>query len=366
MPRTNSPTGSARKPAKESPAKFSPPAVCTLGDLLAKELPPLVPVVSPWLHSGESCLLWGGTGTGKSMLAQTVALAVSGGGRVLGWECPKPQRVLYIDGEQSVRDIRDRWRMLPSAIERHDSAAAARNLHLVARSAQAEAGGFLDITNEAHHAAISALVTKGDFGLVVFDNFSTLSDSLEDENNAAAVRPMQSLLAHLKGLNVAVILVHHAKKDGMQFRGSTGILTTFERVLGLVRVEGGTAAKIEGTLKLEKFRGKLPEGFRLSMPVTFETTEDADGQRAAWQIGEDNSAAMAGWEMFKRGGYATKAEFVAAFNARFRTNHRAGNFGRDFVTPWMRGGVGHDDIRKAEAAIAYLRQARQQATPKEF
>lgn len=366
MTRTNSLTPTRRRSAKESPAKFSPPAVCTLGDLLAKELPPLVPIVGPWLHSGESCLLWGGTGTGKSMLAQTIALAVAGGGSVLGWHCPNPQRVLYIDGEQSVRDIRDRWRMLPSAIEGHDSAAAARNLHLVARSAQAEAGGFLDITNEAHHAAISAFVTKGDFRLVVFDNFSTLSDSLEDENNAAAVRPMQSLLAHLKGLNVAVILVHHAKKDGMQFRGSTGILTTFERVLGLVRVEGGTAARIEGTLKLEKFRGKLPEGFRLSMPVTFETTEDADGQRAAWQIGEDNSAVLTGWQMLQTGGFTTKAAFVRAFNARFAKNHKAGNYGRDFVKPWIKAGIRHEDIARAEAAMAYLRNATRPAESPRF
>ena len=48
--------------------------------------------------------------------------------------------------------------------------------------------------------------------LVIFDNFTTLSDSLGDENSAGAMKPALTLMLKLKQAGIAAILVHHSNK----------------------------------------------------------------------------------------------------------------------------------------------------------
>ncbi len=318
------------------------PTANTLGELLAKQLPPSVPVVAPWLHSGESCLLWGGTGTGKSMIALTMALGAAGGGKVLGWEFPKPTRVLFVDGEQSERDLQRRLALLSTGIDGFDAGAAAGNLILMPRAAQSVGTKFLDIASADQAEMLAQDVERQKIGLIVFDNLSTLSDSVDDENSAAAFKPMQILLTRLKKLNVAVILVHHAGKDpGRGFRGSSGIATTFERILGVVHSDAAPVTKIDVTVRLEKFRDEVPESFQPTFPLKFSVSDDAGGRVAKWDVGQ-LTLVETGWRMFSAGPYSTVAAFVTAFNQQFGTTRSAKNFRRDFRQAWML------DLRKTE------------------
>jgi AAA domain len=341
---------------------FTLPKVINLGALLSKELPPARPVISPWLHSGESCLLWAGSGVGKSMLAQTLALAVAGGGKVLGWTYPEPARVLYVDGEQSVRAIQSRFRLLSTSIAGGDAAKAAANLVVMARATQEKPVGFLDIADEDQHTTFLRYIRENAFGLVVFDNLSTLTDKIEDENSAGAMKPMQALLTHLKKINVAVIVVHHAGKNSKAFRGSSNIATTFERILGVVRNETAPATCIDATATLDKFRDEVPEGFRPVFPVTFKTELQKDStKRAVWEVGDLGQLEEA-WRMFSTGSYLTKAAFVAAYNERYGTSHKAGNFGRDFESKWItKLGKKEPDIKTAEKRMEHLRKCEEEA-----
>jgi len=74
---------------------------------------------------------------------------------------------------------------------------------------------------------------KEGFGLVVFDNLTTLSPSLEDENSATAWAPLNDLVVGLKKAGVATLVVHHSNRSGTGYRGSSAILTTMETVVGL-------------------------------------------------------------------------------------------------------------------------------------
>ena len=89
----------------------------TLADLLDRQFPPRAVLIAPWLRAAESCLLWAPTGVGKSMLVNTLALAVAGGGSVAGWNAATPRKVLLVDGEMHIEDLRERLAMLAGAVE---------------------------------------------------------------------------------------------------------------------------------------------------------------------------------------------------------------------------------------------------------
>ena len=93
----------------------------TLGQLLEATFSDRQHLLFPWLREQESCMVYAATGVGKSMFALSAALAIAGDGEFLGW---KPDdrangaewRVLYIDGEMHIADIKERARMLMYAV----------------------------------------------------------------------------------------------------------------------------------------------------------------------------------------------------------------------------------------------------------
>jgi len=83
-------------------------SILTAADLLAKKLPPRTDVLAPLLASDTAALVYGPSGIGKSFFALGVAWAVASGAAFLGWQAPRPRRVLYVDGELGAASLRER------------------------------------------------------------------------------------------------------------------------------------------------------------------------------------------------------------------------------------------------------------------
>jgi KaiC/GvpD/RAD55 family RecA-like ATPase len=228
----------------------------SLGKLRKMKFAPREYVIGPWLREGESAMLWAPAGLGKSMLALTIALAVSGGGKVCGWTFDKPRPVLVLDGEMNIQDLQERLEMLSGTIDGLDLEAADRNLQVLCRQHQHPDVRFPDLaTPEGHNDVVTrALGMRA--ALVICDNFSTLAD-VADENEAAAMQPVLQFLLRMKQAGIATILVHHSDKGENNYRGSSKLATTFEAIVGLWRIDGRSA--LEGTgfeLRFGKFRGR--------------------------------------------------------------------------------------------------------------
>lgn len=231
----------------------------SLGALLDTPMTPRQWLLAPWLREQESALIWAAPGVGKTMLTLSLALAIAGGGSLLGWRAPAPRRVLFIDGEMPLDDLQGRLGSLAGAIEDIDLDVARNNLTILARHHQAPSAPFPDFGNEDQQDGIIDLIRRYDPAVVILDNLSTLA-TLDDENGAAETQRVVRLLARLKQARIAVIVVHHSGKSGRAFRGSSMLATTFEAIIGLTRDPGADALDPTGSARFNiewtKFRGR--------------------------------------------------------------------------------------------------------------
>jgi hypothetical protein len=216
-------------------------------------------LLAPWFREQESALVWAAPGVGKTMLTLSLALAIAGGGGLLGWRAPFPARVLIIDGEMPLDDLQGRLGSLAGAIQGIDMDAARANLKILARHHQNPETPFPDFGAEDQQGAIIQMIRHYDPAVVILDNLSTLA-TLDDENGAAETQRVVRLLARLKQAKIGVIVVHHSGKNGKTFRGSSMLATTFEAIIGLTRDAGADALDPSGSARFNiewtKFRGR--------------------------------------------------------------------------------------------------------------
>jgi hypothetical protein len=201
-------------------------------------------------------MLWAAPGIGKTLFSMTMALMMAGGGEALGLRSLGAKRVLLVDGEMNLADLQDRFRDLMPTVHGLNGAKAASGITVLSRQSQHPNTEFPDLGSEEGQDYVMKMALDGGFDVVILDNLSTLA-SIEDENSAAAIRPIMGFLLRMKQAGVAVILVHHAAKGGEKFRGSTNILTTFEVCGGLRKPTTMKTGRMRADFDLafDKFRG---------------------------------------------------------------------------------------------------------------
>lgn len=252
----------------------------TAGALLLKSFPPRRFVVDPWLREGETALIWAASGVGKTMLSLSMAMAMATGGSVGGWSAEKPSKVVYIDGEMHLQDVRDRVDMLKTtgAVTLGAPDLLDTNLVFFSRQAQPRDAVFFDLTTEeGRNSILRACDTLG-AEVLILDNFTTLSEQLEDENAAHAFKKIQRFLLQTKQAGLTTILIHHARKDGNALRGSASIEVTFEVVLELRKPKIERMGAACFSPHFGKFRQKKGEQL---LPRLWSLTE------AGWEIDEE-------------------------------------------------------------------------------
>jgi hypothetical protein len=256
----------------------------TAEQLLGMNFPPREFAIDPWLRTGESALIWAATGVGKTWLTLSLAVAIAGGGRVWEWKAPKPRKVLIIDGEMNVQDLKERLRTLldTRAVDGVDRRALGTNLRMMPRQYQSPRATFYDITDPDSQGHILTLMEKENAEVIIIDNLTTCADGLADENDAVAFKSIMGFLLMMKQAGKTAIVVHHANKSGNNFRGSTALEATFEVTLALKQppvIKEGTASFITS---FGKFRGKSDDTLRPRVWTLGDSgwtvEDDAEGQ----------------------------------------------------------------------------------------
>lgn len=321
--------------AHKPPIPGHPIKTCTLRELMEMQLPHRRHLVIPWLRQGESSMIFAAPGVGKSLFALDIALSVAGGGKALGvWQtgagdskteggqrekapeatrdsnaetAPCGWKVLYVDGEMPLDDIRDRANMLMQGkIQQEDGfdrEQAGQNLHFMARHQQDDIlADFVDLADADSRRNLLARIQRERIDLVILDNLSTLA-AFEDENATSSFNGPVDFLQRLKSIGTACILVHHTNKGGEEFRGSSRIATTFE-TLALLKaaaappfIEDGQEDDGESdssasafTLEWRKYRGRRDTS--IQDKAIFILSVDTQGNAARWHVMDTESGMM--------------------------------------------------------------------------
>ncbi len=184
---------------------------------------------------GETMLIYAPAGGQKSMVALHLAAAVASGGEFLGRQASH-QRVLFVDGELSEHSFAERLGTFgkPEGLDLHSEC-----FQPVEGLAKAEWKPVRIEDSEWQDAFVS-LVQQKQYKLVIFDNVRTLTAGI-NENEAAAISPINAFIRRLRHLDCAVAVVHHSRKadaeDGATvYAGSTNFLTIYDIAIGIERV----------------------------------------------------------------------------------------------------------------------------------
>ncbi|MCP4653675.1 MAG: AAA family ATPase [Candidatus Omnitrophica bacterium] len=175
-------------------------------DMLNYNVPSREMLLLPWL-SGESInLLYAKRGVGKTQMALGLSAAVATQTSFLNWEAPSAQKVLYVDGEVPISELKKRVCRLQNS---------GRKLRILNGSIQCF--GMPNIRTTEGQDWLETVVCK-DTKLIVIDNLSCLVGG--NENDAESWDNIGEWAMRKRSQGVSVLFVHHAGKEGQQ-RGTS-------------------------------------------------------------------------------------------------------------------------------------------------
>ena len=175
-------------------------------DLAQMEIPKREAILGDWFKSGDYGAIFGRRGLGKSWLAMAIARAIAEGRNFGPWTCSKARRVLYIDGEMSLDDYRDRVQSL--------SQGQGGLLTLSHQSVFDRNEKTLCLSDRDQQVEITRICERQKIDVLFLDNGACLFRGVA-ENDADDFRDkIEGWLLDLRRRGIAVVLVLHAGRNG--------------------------------------------------------------------------------------------------------------------------------------------------------
>jgi KaiC/GvpD/RAD55 family RecA-like ATPase len=306
---------------------------------------PRKPIFGDWLLERGLAMLYAPSGIGKSWLSLSIATAIAGGGSLHNWNAPSAERVMLVDGEMDLSDIKDRLGIVFKAVK-GDAKKAASNLNICARKDPHAAREFLDLATDDGRDELLQIVEAWKPKLLVLDNLSTLAN-VGDENAAHTWDPVLATLQAVQQSGCTVLLVHHARKNvtsASSYRGSQKLSVLLDIIIALrENPEAGVMNGSAFNLRFEKSRG-LSIGAGYELETKFEAHPDGT---SAWSFESSSRGQIGGMvRRVKEGEFTTQVEIAQAYGVDKGT-----------ITRWRNKAVADGLITRTDFE-ACLREAR--------
>jgi hypothetical protein len=150
-------------------------------------------------HTAVRALLVGATGKGKTQLAMAAAFCMADGKPLMHWGSYSAVKVLYIDGDMNVRQLRKRVRALE---KRHGP--LPDNLHFLSHQ---DVENFKPLNTPEGQDYIWKVIVEGGYNFVFFDSIMCLT--LGDQKDPAVWQQTQPLINKINAADIGQCWIHH-------------------------------------------------------------------------------------------------------------------------------------------------------------
>ena len=188
-------------------------SICSGSELLAVKLPERAKIIGEWFREGDYGLIFGFRGLGKSWMGLGLAAAIAGGSSFGPYKADVEWPVLYVDGEMVFSVIRDRILAVHGTCP--------ENLHVLSHERLfLEGEQTLNLARADDQEAILTWCLEHGIRVLFLDNLSCLMSGIK-ENAADSWEPVRLWLLKLRRHKIAVVIVHHAGRSGLDLRGTS-------------------------------------------------------------------------------------------------------------------------------------------------
>lgn len=229
--------------------------VMPLEGFLDRDIPPVSYLVKNIVKEGGLVMLFGERGVSKTWFTYLVAKAVADGESLLCYQVPRKGRVLIVDGEMSGAEMQTRLSSLNIRNKSGIRVLCSEILYLEDKPIS-----LFDVRDQSRIEDLFDGLEEDGWkpDLVVIDNLSSMSGGA-NENDNSEQQPLLNWLVQTRHRGIAVLMVHHAGKNGSQ-RGASRREDLLDTVISLkslgdnARPDQGPSFKVEFT----KTRGPSP------------------------------------------------------------------------------------------------------------
>ena len=254
--------------------------------LAAHRFPERVELLGPLIHAGDLGMWFAARGVGKTQVMLSIGAALAFGGTFLQWRVASPVGVLYLDGEMSGAVMQERVALFIPADAGED---LADNFRLFTPDLLPEGQPLPDLSTADGQAMVEKLIA-GNTRVIIIDNISAWCRTGK-ENESESWTPMADWLLTLRRRGIAVLLVHHAGKNGEQ-RGNSKKEDPLDIVVRLRRAgdyDPKTGAAITWTItKGRHLYGDDAADLDLTLKI------DSGVAQWDWQLAETSTAERVG------------------------------------------------------------------------
>lgn len=273
----------------ESPQakKTLPDLVFSTAELATMDIPERDCLIEPVIMYPSLNMLYAKRGIGKTWVSLQIAASIASGQPFFSYKTKRAGRVLLVDGEMVLSEIKERVVSLENGIS--------ENFDLMPSEVLYRENMSLNLHEDEDRARfLNALEAKEEAGvkydLIIFDNLSSLCFGV-DENDNTEQENFFHFLMGLRHRGHAILVIHHAGKGGDQ-RGASRREDAMDTVMKLEEPELGSGeVRHQGAhfiLKFTKTRGKTPNPQELDIKLV-----QGKSGKLTWAFSENTYASRA-------------------------------------------------------------------------
>lgn len=202
--------------------------ISSLNKIKEKKKPRPIMLLKPWLKEGQTTIIYGNYGSGKSLLIITIAYLLglkdfdADDCEIGEWQVKQPTGTLYIDGELGEQEMEERISQF-EWLGRQQGKYRMRILSIPEYQMATEDTFYLS-NRENQLKIIQWLKKHPNYKLLILDSASTLFGLKEENDNSEWSTKINPLIRDLRTLGVACLLLHHSGKDGRRgLRGASAM-----------------------------------------------------------------------------------------------------------------------------------------------